>query len=177
MDRAWGYERVYRVRIGRAANLAAVSLVPTSRASVFPASSSRAPRGGDAFEADRPGDDASDHGRRGVDVTADIATRPQRVDVVAEANGTVSVSPDVIASRGRPSEPEPKSRMRDYDLVVRSSRRRDVGQPSPNQISIYRVMTPAERLRQAERLYWTAGRIREAHVREVTAPCAAPGRW
>lgn len=42
-----------------------------------------------------------------------------------------------------------------------------VDRPSPEQISIYRAMTPAERLRQAERLYWTARRLREAHERAL----------
>lgn len=37
--------------------------------------------------------------------------------------------------------------------------------PSPQQIAIYRAMTPAERLRQGERLYWSARRLREAHER------------
>lgn len=37
--------------------------------------------------------------------------------------------------------------------------------PSPEQIAIYRAMTPAERLRQAERLYWQARRLREAYER------------
>ncbi|MBA3393852.1 MAG: hypothetical protein H0T89_14485 [Deltaproteobacteria bacterium] len=39
--------------------------------------------------------------------------------------------------------------------------------PSPEQVAIYRAMTPAERLRQAERLYWSARRLREAHERAL----------
>jgi hypothetical protein len=37
--------------------------------------------------------------------------------------------------------------------------------PSPEQLARYRAMTPVERLRQAERLYWTARRLRAARVR------------
>jgi hypothetical protein len=37
--------------------------------------------------------------------------------------------------------------------------------PSPEQLARYRAMTPVERLRQAERLYWTTRRLRAARVR------------
>jgi hypothetical protein len=37
--------------------------------------------------------------------------------------------------------------------------------PSKEQIARYREMSPVERLRQAECLYWTARRLREAHER------------
>jgi len=40
-----------------------------------------------------------------------------------------------------------------------------VDRPSPEQIARYREMTPAERLRQADALYWTARRLRTAHER------------
>lgn len=39
--------------------------------------------------------------------------------------------------------------------------------PSEEQIARYRAMTPSERLRQAELLYWTARRLREAHERAL----------
>lgn len=39
--------------------------------------------------------------------------------------------------------------------------------PSPEQILLYRAMAPRERLRQAEALYWTARRLREAHERAL----------
>ena len=39
--------------------------------------------------------------------------------------------------------------------------------PSPDQIAIYRAMTPAERWRQAQALYWTARRLRAAHERAL----------
>jgi predicted phosphoadenosine phosphosulfate sulfurtransferase len=39
--------------------------------------------------------------------------------------------------------------------------------PSPEQLARYRAMTPAERLRQSDRLYWTARRLREAHERTL----------
>jgi hypothetical protein len=42
-----------------------------------------------------------------------------------------------------------------------------VDRPSPEQIAIYRAMTPAERLEQATRLYWMARRLREAHERAL----------
>jgi hypothetical protein len=42
-----------------------------------------------------------------------------------------------------------------------------VDRPSPEQIAIYRAMTPAERWRQAEALYWSARRLREAHERAL----------
>jgi hypothetical protein len=42
-----------------------------------------------------------------------------------------------------------------------------VDRPSPEQVARYRAMTPAERLRQAERLYWSARRLREAHERAL----------
>lgn len=32
---------------------------------------------------------------------------------------------------------------------------------------MYRAMSPQERLRQAEALYWTARRLREAHERSL----------
>jgi len=38
-------------------------------------------------------------------------------------------------------------------------------QPSPEQIAIYRAMTPERRLRIAEQLYWTARKIKTAGVR------------
>ena len=37
--------------------------------------------------------------------------------------------------------------------------------PSPEQLERYRAMTPAERWQQAEQLYWSARRLREAHER------------
>jgi hypothetical protein len=42
-----------------------------------------------------------------------------------------------------------------------------VDRPSPEQIARYRAMSPGERLRQAEALYWTARRLREAHERSL----------
>jgi hypothetical protein len=39
--------------------------------------------------------------------------------------------------------------------------------PSPEQKAIYRAMTPAERLRQAQDLYWAARRLREAYERSL----------
>jgi hypothetical protein len=39
--------------------------------------------------------------------------------------------------------------------------------PSPEQIARYRAMTPAERLQQAERLYWSARQLREAYERSL----------
>jgi len=39
--------------------------------------------------------------------------------------------------------------------------------PSPKQIERYRAMSPAERLNQATRLYWSARRLREAHERAL----------
>lgn len=39
--------------------------------------------------------------------------------------------------------------------------------PSKEQIARYRAMTPAQRLAQAEALYWTARRLREAHERAL----------
>jgi hypothetical protein len=42
-----------------------------------------------------------------------------------------------------------------------------VDRPSPEQIARYRAMTPAERVRQGERLYWSARRLREAHERAL----------
>jgi hypothetical protein len=45
--------------------------------------------------------------------------------------------------------------------------RRLVDRPSPEQIARYRAMTPAERLRQAGRLYWSARRLREAYERSL----------
>jgi hypothetical protein len=42
-----------------------------------------------------------------------------------------------------------------------------VDRPSPQQLAKYRAMTPSERLRQAERLYWSARRLREAHERAL----------
>jgi len=42
-----------------------------------------------------------------------------------------------------------------------------VDRPSPEQIERYRAMTPAERWRQAEALYWTARRLRHAHERAL----------
>jgi hypothetical protein len=39
--------------------------------------------------------------------------------------------------------------------------------PSPQQLARYRAMTPSERLRQADRLYWSARRLREAHERAL----------
>ena len=39
--------------------------------------------------------------------------------------------------------------------------------PSPQQIAVYRAMSPQERLRQAEALYWTARRLREAYERSL----------
>ncbi|HYU82927.1 MAG TPA: hypothetical protein VFA31_09335 [Candidatus Polarisedimenticolia bacterium] len=39
--------------------------------------------------------------------------------------------------------------------------------PSPQQLARYRAMTPSERLRQADRLYWSARRLREAHERTL----------
>jgi hypothetical protein len=42
-----------------------------------------------------------------------------------------------------------------------------VDRPSPEQIARYRSMTPAERLQQATRLYWSARRLREAYERTL----------
>jgi hypothetical protein len=42
-----------------------------------------------------------------------------------------------------------------------------VDRPSPEQIARYRAMTPAERLQQATRLYWSARRLREAYERTL----------
>jgi hypothetical protein len=39
--------------------------------------------------------------------------------------------------------------------------------PSPEQLACYRAMTPAERLHQAEELYWMARRLRAAHERAL----------
>jgi hypothetical protein len=39
--------------------------------------------------------------------------------------------------------------------------------PSPEQIARYRAMTPIERWRQAELLYWTARRLRAARERAL----------
>ena len=39
--------------------------------------------------------------------------------------------------------------------------------PSPEQIARYRAMTPAEKLREASRLYWSARRLREAAERQA----------
>ncbi|HEY3803771.1 MAG TPA: hypothetical protein VGL61_14250 [Kofleriaceae bacterium] len=39
--------------------------------------------------------------------------------------------------------------------------------PSPEQIACYRTMTPAGRLREATRLYWSARRLREAYERQL----------
>jgi hypothetical protein len=38
---------------------------------------------------------------------------------------------------------------------------------SPEQIAIYRAMTPEQRLQQAIDLYWGARRLREAHERAL----------
>ena len=38
---------------------------------------------------------------------------------------------------------------------------------SPEQIVRYRAMTPAEKLRQAQHLYWSARRLREAYERSL----------
>jgi hypothetical protein len=40
-----------------------------------------------------------------------------------------------------------------------------VDRPSPEQLEIYRAMSPAERLQQSTRLYWSARRLREAYER------------
>ena len=42
-----------------------------------------------------------------------------------------------------------------------------VDRPSPEQVARYRAMTPAERWRQAEQLYWSARRLREAYERTL----------
>ncbi|MEO8840144.1 MAG: hypothetical protein ABI591_28955 [Kofleriaceae bacterium] len=39
--------------------------------------------------------------------------------------------------------------------------------PSPQQVAIYRAMTPAERLRQSYALYWAARRLRTAQERSL----------
>jgi len=39
--------------------------------------------------------------------------------------------------------------------------------PSAEQIARYRAMTPAERLRQADALWWTARRLRAAQERSL----------
>jgi hypothetical protein len=44
---------------------------------------------------------------------------------------------------------------------------RRVDGPSPEQIARYRAMTPAERMREAQRLYWSARRLREAYERSL----------
>jgi len=38
--------------------------------------------------------------------------------------------------------------------------------PDPRQIARYREMTPQEKLRVADELYWTARRLREAYERQ-----------
>jgi hypothetical protein len=38
-----------------------------------------------------------------------------------------------------------------------------VDRPSAAQLARYRAMTPAERWRQAQRLYWSARQLRTAH--------------
>ena len=38
-------------------------------------------------------------------------------------------------------------------------------QPSPEQIAIFRRMTPVRRLAEAEKLYWEARRLKESEVR------------
>jgi len=38
---------------------------------------------------------------------------------------------------------------------------------TPEQIARYRAMTPAEKLQQASRLYWSARRLREAYERSL----------
>lgn len=45
--------------------------------------------------------------------------------------------------------------------------RRGVDRLSPEQIERYRAMTPAEKLRQAQHLYWSARRLREAYERSL----------
>ena len=40
-----------------------------------------------------------------------------------------------------------------------------IDRPSPEQIAIYRAMTPEQRLQQATDLYWGARRLREAYER------------
>jgi hypothetical protein len=42
-----------------------------------------------------------------------------------------------------------------------------VDRPSPEQIARYRAMTPAERWRQAQLLYWAARRLRAANERAL----------
>ncbi len=39
--------------------------------------------------------------------------------------------------------------------------------PSPEQIACYRAMTPAQRLKQAYALYWTARRLRTTSERAL----------
>lgn len=39
--------------------------------------------------------------------------------------------------------------------------------PSPEQLAIYRRMTPAERWEEAQRLYWSARRMRAAYERAL----------
>ena len=39
--------------------------------------------------------------------------------------------------------------------------------PSPEQITRYRAMTAGERLHEANRLYWSARRLRTAHERQL----------
>jgi hypothetical protein len=42
-----------------------------------------------------------------------------------------------------------------------------IDRPSPEQIAIYRAMTPAQRLQQSVDLYWGARRLREAYERSL----------
>jgi hypothetical protein len=39
--------------------------------------------------------------------------------------------------------------------------------PSPEQMAIYRAMTPQQRLAEARRMYWAARRLRAAHERQL----------
>ncbi|NJM55560.1 MAG: hypothetical protein HC841_06265 [Verrucomicrobiae bacterium] len=40
-------------------------------------------------------------------------------------------------------------------------------EPSPEQIAIYRAMTPEQRLQRGEQMYWEAWRWKEAGVRHA----------
>jgi hypothetical protein len=42
-----------------------------------------------------------------------------------------------------------------------------VDEPDPRQIARYREMTPAQKLRQAEALYWMARDLRAAYERQL----------
>jgi len=51
--------------------------------------------------------------------------------------------------------------------TVANPRRLEEDAPSPEQIEIYRRMTPGRRLEVAEQLYWSARRMKAAWVRSL----------